>query len=102
MAQKPEVDSELDGYRRMAGEVYRILQRNRPEQKPHRYSDESRRLAQQLAEKIQLRLERDGRTLTRDPESGRYTIVDLPPAAPQVVKAQPTERRSLWNKLLGR
>jgi len=103
MTQKPEANSELEGYRRMAGEVYEILQRTRPQQEPHEYSDESKRLAGKLAQTVKRKLEREGRTLTRDPQTGRYTIVDLPAAVPGIpADPQPTPRRSFWSRLLGR
>jgi len=100
MAQRPKVDSELAGYRRMAGEVYDILQRTRPQQEPHEYSEESRRLARKLAEEVQLKLRSSGRTLARDPETGRYIIVDLPVAAPSATaETPPRKRRSLLDWL---
>jgi len=102
MASRPEANSELEDYRRMAGEVYAILQRNQPKQKPHRYSDESVRLARQLAEEVQLKLERQGRTLAQDPRTGRYTIVNLPAAPSPVAKKQVQARPSFWSRLFKR
>lgn len=102
MAERPEENSELAGYRRMAGEVYDILQRTRPQQKPHEYSEESRRLAQKLAEEVELKLRQSGRTLARDSRTGRYSIVDLPAAQRPEARLRAQVRRSFWSQLFKR
>lgn len=85
------MDSEMDSYRRMAAEVLEGLERSLPRQNaPHEYSEESRRLSRQLAEKIKQKLETEGKTLIQDPETGRYRIV-------QPLRAQ-RRRRSQYSE----
>jgi len=56
------------------------------------YSEESHRLANRLAVTVDAKLRQNGRRLAKDPESGLYSIVQLPVASA-------ARKRSLWSWL---